>query len=233
MTLIDRPLCKGCPLRRLGLAFHGEIGAPNGYACSYRYERGRSVPPHDASAVFLMVRDGALKIEIPDRSGEPGLAGFLYPGEPLVGNVLDSPAVVTALGPTTLCALDLKQIGQMRERDGDMLRAITAGLCKQATEDQRRLVQARGGTVKQRVMRFLADVAERTESQTVSLNMSRTDIAHYLNISAESVSRAISQLANEGAIKRHGPRRLSVVASGVQGLCRTRLAGNKIESRSA
>ena len=52
----------------------------------------------------------------------------------------------------------------------------------------------------QRVANFLLAMKKRNQNREVKLLMTRTDMAHYLNLSAESVSRALTQLQKRRVI---------------------------------
>ena len=55
-------------------------------------------------------------------------------------------------------------------------------------------------TAKERVVGFLLEMAERIGVSEFDLPMSRQDMADYLGLSIETVSRTVSQLENSGAI---------------------------------
>jgi CRP-like cAMP-binding protein len=62
-----------------------------------------------------------------------------------------------------------------------------------------------------RVSAFLTEMADRLNTgsdNVVTLPMSRYDIADYLAIAVESVSRALTKLRGRGIVTFDGPRRL-------------------------
>jgi CRP-like cAMP-binding protein len=66
-------------------------------------------------------------------------------------------------------------------------------------------------TAMERVAAFLMEVDERLGgSGTFSLPMTRRDIADYLGLTIETVSRTFSQLEEDGALQRPGGRQLSL-----------------------
>jgi CRP-like cAMP-binding protein len=66
-------------------------------------------------------------------------------------------------------------------------------------------------TATERVAAFLMEVDERLGgSGTLSLPMTRRDIADYLGLTIETVSRTLSQLEEAGALQRPGGRQLSL-----------------------
>jgi CRP/FNR family transcriptional regulator, nitrogen fixation regulation protein len=66
----------------------------------------------------------------------------------------------------------------------------------------------------ERVSAFLRDMAARTgRNNAIDLLMSRTDIADYLGLTIETVSRTLTQMAREGAIRLCGARHIELQAS--------------------
>lgn len=62
----------------------------------------------------------------------------------------------------------------------------------------------------ERVGQFLLDMKKRNRSKEVDLMMSRQDIADYLNLAAETVARALTQLENVSAISFRTHRRIAI-----------------------
>lgn len=63
----------------------------------------------------------------------------------------------------------------------------------------------------ERVAAFLADMAERQGGlEHIDLPMSRTDIADYLGLTIETVSRVFSRLKQKGVIRLHGARSVEI-----------------------
>ena len=64
-------------------------------------------------------------------------------------------------------------------------------------------------SAQERVAAFLLEMAERSDDQsTVELSMSRQDIADYLGLTIETVSRTLTQLAETAAIELPSSRRI-------------------------
>ncbi|HJZ14747.1 MAG TPA: helix-turn-helix domain-containing protein, partial [Stellaceae bacterium] len=69
-------------------------------------------------------------------------------------------------------------------------------------------------TASEKVGSFILEMAARLsegESDQIALPVSRYDIADYLGISVETVSRALSDLKQRGAIRLSGTRTVSII----------------------
>ncbi|MDF0602437.1 Crp/Fnr family transcriptional regulator [Psychromarinibacter sp. C21-152] len=210
-TATGPQLCAACPLRRLGMRHATDIQPENGAIGALQLPSGRVLEAEALTDRFLMVRQGTLKVEYLNRDGHPEVAAFLFPGDPVISTFSEDPVAITALEDSWLCDLDPERINCAPNRAGAVMRELWHALGAQASSDQRRLILARTGSVEQRMRWFLSDLSRRQNCDTVELSMSRGDIAHYLETSAESVSRAISDLARKGVIVRERPRRIRVV----------------------
>ena len=82
---------------------------------------------------------------------------------------------------------------------------------------QRRMLTLGPMTAAEKVGSFLVDLADRSPpsaARTLDLRMSRYDIADYLGLSAETVSRAVTNLKRQGAILLAGSHRVMIVDRG-------------------
>jgi CRP/FNR family nitrogen fixation transcriptional regulator len=66
----------------------------------------------------------------------------------------------------------------------------------------------------ERVAGFLSDLVRRTSQVAIDLPMGRQDMADYLGLTIETVSRMMSQLQAGHVIQLQGPRRLLVRSPG-------------------
>jgi CRP-like cAMP-binding protein len=94
------------------------------------------------------------------------------------------------------------------ERDSDVARqlwALTASELQRVQSHVMLLVK----TARERVVSFLLEMAERTAmGNAVELPMSRQDIADYLGLTIETVSRTLTSLESAAAIELPSSRRI-------------------------
>lgn len=183
----------------------------NGTIATIGLSKGQLLDLERVEDRFLMVRSGMLKVEHLNPDGTPEVAAFLLIGEPVVSSLAHLPVAITALEDTRLCRLDPARLSFLPDRSSELALVLTRAVADQATQDQQRLINARTGAIADRLLWFLSDMSQRQRTNLVTLAMNRTDIAHYLDTTAESVSRAFAELDRDGAIRRETPKRISVL----------------------
>jgi CRP/FNR family transcriptional regulator len=156
-----------------------------------------------------VVRSGAFKNYRMDAGGRERVLGFILPGE-LVGvdgiypRRHESNAI--ALGDSAICELPYAELTALMERsDGlrrQMLRLVsrdgvyTLGFSLDSTADQR-------------IATFLLNLSHRAQTNgrsatELELLMSHQDIASYLRMHVESVTRILDRFSAEGMLKLDG-----------------------------
>ena len=113
-----------------------------------------------------------------------------------------------AIGKAVVRVVRRSAIVSLAERDCDVARELwtfTARELHRVQEHMMLLVKS----AQQRVASFLLEMSERlATSDSMQLPMSRQDIADYLGLTIETVSRTMSQLVSESAIDLPSSRRI-------------------------
>lgn len=213
-------LCYSCPLRCVGTRLLSDVQPNDGAVALHRLTRGAMLDNEAVYGRFVVVRSGMLKVEYVGRDGDPELGAFLVTGDPVVATLSLEAVAITALEETHLCEIAPSRLDAENPRLLPIIRELLCAVGEQAAADQRRLITARSGSVRDRLFWFLKDIAARNGDSEVRLAMSRDDIAHYLETSSESVSRAFSWLAKSGRIERCRPRQISIRDDAPAGLKR-------------
>ncbi|HEY5803810.1 MAG TPA: fumarate/nitrate reduction transcriptional regulator Fnr [Lysobacter sp.] len=165
------------------------------------------------SSVFV-ARDGAFKTVSISEDGEEQVIGFHLAGE-LIG--LDALGEGThrceavALDSANVCDVPLDQLSavaaQLPSLQQQLLRVIGHSL----NRDHDHLEMLVRRQANERIALFLHGLSERfrqigQSSQGFRLPMSREDIARYLGLALETVSRGFTRLQEDGVIDVHGRR---------------------------
>lgn len=161
--------------------------------------------------VFL-VRDGALKSVSFSPDGEEQVLAFHLPGELLGLDALETGrhrCDAVALGAATVCELPLDALlSRAIERP-----ALHAQLCRaigqSSGRDQQHVEMLLRRQAGERIALLLHNLLERVQPPgetlfELTLPMSRDDIARYLGLALETVSRGFTRLQDEGVLRVAG-----------------------------
>jgi CRP/FNR family transcriptional regulator, nitrogen fixation regulation protein len=162
-----------------------------------------------ATRVYKVV-SGAVRVCKLLADGRRQIAGFYLPGEFFA---LEAGAThrfsAEAIVDTTLQGFTRKALHARAARDpvlSERLWGLTGANLDRAQEHM--LLLGRKSAA-ERVATFLLDMAARTDAaDTVDLPMSRQDIADFLGLTIETVSRTLTQLERDGTIALPGHRKV-------------------------
>ncbi|MBO9707420.1 MAG: helix-turn-helix domain-containing protein [Caulobacter sp.] len=167
----------------------------------------------EATDLVYRVTSGSVRAARLLSDGRRQVAGFYYQGD-LFG-LETAPihrACTEALCDTRVFAVRrsaLRHYGELGEHLERMLWRATGEELSQVRDHM--LLLARKNAV-ERVAGFLDDIAQRLGGDWVDLPMTRQDIADYLGLTIETVSRMLTQLQVEGVVQFQGCRRFRIRA---------------------
>lgn len=161
----------------------------------------------NADAVFAIV-EGAVKCyrELP--SGKRVVGAFLFARD-LFGLAENGRYMNTArtITPVTLYRLPVSDLTVLLKHDANLQFKFLSKVTHELREAQRRAILVGRRDAAGRLAMFLAQMIDRDPSPTpneVALPMTRSDIAGFLGLSLESVSRASAELTRRKLIKFEG-----------------------------
>jgi CRP/FNR family transcriptional regulator len=160
---------------------------------------------------------GVLRLSIALPDGRRQITGFLLPGD-YFGLADDDVHSTTAeaVGMVQLCSFPTREMQALIERFPklkDRLHAFTRSALRQARENQ--MLLGRLAPV-EKLASFLLILSARAAEHKLSANplslpMSRTDIADYLGLTIETVSRSFTKLRNKDLIRLPEPHLVELV----------------------
>lgn len=170
----------------------------------------------DAAAEWIYaVAVGTVKSYRDLPSGRRALAIFLFVND-LFGLAENGRYVNTteAVVPVTLCRFSLSELMGLLQQDAALQFRFLEKVTHELRESQRRAILINRRDATGRLAMFVALMAARTRQAgqpegDVPLPMSRSDIADFIGLSLESVSRASADLERRGLVKfesRHRAR---------------------------
>ena len=162
----------------------------------------RAGDPFEAIAA---VRAGTVKTYVVDRDGHEHVHGFHLPGEVIGLNAIDGdryPCNAVALDTVMLCRFSFPRISVLATR----LPGLQRQLFRLMSRDIGRAALLAGDfTADQRMAAFLVGLSRRLAARGFSphrfqLTMARTDIANYLRLAPETVSRVLKRFQTDGLV---------------------------------
>ena len=159
-----------------------------------------------ATRVFTLTR-GTLKLYKLLADGRRQVTGFLHPGDFLGISVDDEHAFsAEALEDSQLCWFPRARFDDFIENQSAMERELYRVAAHELAAAQQQFVLLGRKTATERLASFLIILSERAEwskagGSVVRLPMSRADIADYLGLTKETVSRVISALKRDRVIR--------------------------------
>ncbi|MET0053005.1 MAG: cyclic nucleotide-binding domain-containing protein [Candidatus Thiodiazotropha sp.] len=158
---------------------------------------------------LYMIQRGSVKTQICTVNGVMEVTGFYLFGELLGVDAFACdtyPADAMALEECWVCELSYDQIKAMCNACTDFQQGLMTRLGRTLNSDVYQWALARNLKAKQKVAWFIFDLFKRTrvryasDLRTIPLPMLKTDIANYLGLAPESLSRALLALEKEGMI---------------------------------
>lgn len=151
------------------------------------------------------VRAGMVKTFVDDSQGNEQVLGFSLPGEVIGLNAIHGarlPCNAVALDTVYLCRISFPRLSLLATRmpglQAKLFSLLSAEIGKVAT-------LAANQRTDERMAAFLLDLSQRYARRGFSatrfnLSMARTEIANYLRMAPETVSRVLRRLRDEGVI---------------------------------
>jgi CRP/FNR family transcriptional regulator len=160
----------------------------------------------DRFEAIAAVRAGTVKTYVNDTEGREQVQGFFLPGEVIGLNAISSeryPCNAVALDPVMLCKFSFPGIAALAAR----LPGLQQQLFRLLSQDIGKAALLAGNyTADERMAAFLVSMSRRYAARGFSprrfrLTMTRTDIANYLRLASESVSRGFRRLQDDGLVR--------------------------------
>ena len=175
------------------------------------------------------ITEGVVKSYRDLPSGKRNVAGFLFARD-LFGLAANGRYVNTTQSVTrvTLYRLPVDRLAMLLKHDGELQFKFLAKVTHELRESQRRAILLNRRDAAGRFAMFVSLMAERldclsTGGRVVPLPMTRSDIAGFLGLSLETISRAAAVLERRGLLRFEGqhharildPARLAKLAAAV------------------
>ena len=154
------------------------------------------------------VKTGAFKANIDSIDGQENIVGFFMPGELMGLDGIGSghyQCDMIALTDTHVCKLSYNDFEQVAEKFPVLRQEILSVSSSNLTSVQKMLMFIGKRPVEERLAMFLISISQRFKARGLSdtrfqLPMSRHDIANYLGMAPETISRQFKKLQDQGLV---------------------------------
>lgn len=205
--------CKDCSLSELclprGLS-EGELGQLEKIV---RHSRPMHAGDHlfdagDPLQSLYAIRSGSIKAYMLTSSGNVEILGFYLPGEVLGFDGFQTghhSCCAVALETTSVCRVPFAALEKLCETLPGLHHEFYRVIGREISKEQAMLLSLRRKTAPERLASFLLSMSWRLEARGLSaqefdLSMSRQDIANYLGLTEETVSRLFTQFREGGLL---------------------------------
>jgi len=208
---VDIHPCGACPVRALTVCAaleEEELSRLADIVHTHRVEGNQTIfSEGDAASNMFNVTAGSAKIYklLPD--GRRQITGFLFSGDFLGLAVNDRYAYsAETVATTSICRFPRRKMDQLMDEFPKLQRRLFRLASNELAAAQDQMLLLGRKTAKEKIASFLVMLAQRAvrrgqRDNPVHVPMSRADIADYLGLTTETVSRTFTQLKSSGTIR--------------------------------
>ena len=181
----------------------GLMGAPVPYARNVEI-----YGEHEPAEYLYKVISGGVRIYRVLTDGRRQISAFLLPGDMFGLEAGESHSCsAEAMADSVVRVIKRSAVLSLAQRDPEVARELWTLTARELGRVQDHML-ALVKTAQERIAAFLLEMAERRPGAFVELPMSRQDIADYLGLTIETVSRTLTQLEQKAAIALSSSRRI-------------------------
>jgi len=159
-----------------------------------------------------IVRSGSVKSYQISADGEEVISGFFLPGEVIGLDALATeihPSFAVALEDSETCEIPISEFLELLQQSPKLNEVMIRLLSEEMAETRALLLVVGRLDAKTRVALFLLSLSQRVarrrqDPNRLKLSMDRRDIANYLGLTIETVSRTLSGFQRDHIIAVHG-----------------------------
>ena len=162
----------------------------------------------DPFEALHVVRAGSFKTYAESEAGETQVLGFHLPGEIIGFDAVASErhqCTAEALERANVCVVPFAELTRVASQLPELQRQLMRVVSHEVVQDQKHLVMMGRRRAEERLAIFLVSLCDRyrrlqRDPTVLTLSMSRYDLANYLGLVVETVSRLFSRLHEQGVL---------------------------------
>ena len=170
----------------------------------------------DEAKKFYNITEGNVKIYQLMDDGRIQIIGFLYPGD-FFGSFKKGKYnyCAEAIGDVHVCVFEQNKLNNHIEKNVSLVKELLNQTSHELTLVQDRISVLGKFDATERLSKFIVNISEQRkkigwQNNPISLPMTRQDIADYLGLTIETVSREISKLKTSNIIKIISPKQIFI-----------------------
>ena len=154
------------------------------------------------------LRSGSIKLNLMDEQGNDQILGFYFPGEILGLDAIDNKrhlCSAVALETSSYCAFPYSDLSKICQSVPELQNQMFRLMSRELTHEHELLLTIGTKNAEERLATFLITLSSRFHrlgysAREIKLSMSRQEIANYLGLTIETVSRIMSRFQREELI---------------------------------
>jgi CRP/FNR family transcriptional regulator len=154
------------------------------------------------------IRSGSIKLFLVDKNGVEQILGFYFPGEILGLDAIDTKkhiCTAIAMETSSYCSFPFAHLADICSRVSELQNQMFRLMSRELTYENELLLTIGKKNAEERLATFLITLSGRFQrlgysSKEFKLAMSRQEIANYLGLTIETVSRILSRFQKEQII---------------------------------
>jgi len=219
ISAINKVSCKQCQTRKSCLMAEFDEGEANNAECFVTHEKPMGKGQHlflqgDKFQSLYLIRSGSFKSSITDETGERQVTGFHFSNDILgIDGIEPGRHIreVEALETSSVCTLPFQLFKEVSLRSNKSLyEKLICNVSSMMFKTSHLMMTLTKMKAEQRLASFLLDISQsmyerRQSPHEFKLPMARYDIANYLGLAVETVSRLFKRLEDQKLIvaQRH------------------------------
>lgn len=205
-------------------------------------ERGQAIfRTHTPFTSLYVVRSGSFKSFTTNEQGDSQVLGFHLPGEIVGFDALSTDhhqCTAEALERSTVCEVPYAKLAQIAAQVPDLQHQLMRVISREVHRDHEHLVMMGRRHAQERLAIFLKSLSERyrrlqRDPHALTLGMSRYELANYLGLVVETVSRLFTRMQAAGVLEVHRKTVRIVDPAKLEEMCGEAQDGEKSNERPA
>lgn len=183
---------------------------------SLKFEKGETIyRAGDVSEQLYIVHKGLVKIYRLSETGKEQLIRVLEPGDFTGELSLFSASVhdsyAEAMETTEICMMNRADLQQFLLKYPEISLKVLTEFSNRLAETEKQAASIAMDTVDKRLASYIISLFEKTKEKTITLPMSRKDLASYLGTSPETISRKLTEFEKEEWIYQTNRRNIRII----------------------